>query len=134
MALFDERGVGWGQDVVIVDAGERLALDGLPVPLAVAYAVVINDRFRRQAGADPHGAVPGFYASGFGQRTGARKLAPRSVHAAGAFAPAARRAPSRTAPGPAGTRRGGANGRAPENWLPAADRPKGKAPRERASS
>src|ERR1035441_7170230 len=41
MALFDEGGVGGGQDIEIIDAGERKALDGSPVSLAVAGAVVI---------------------------------------------------------------------------------------------
>src|ERR1017187_1953648 len=81
MALFDEGGVGGGQDIEIIDAGERKALDGSPVSLAVAGAVVINDRFGRQAGADADRRVSGFCAQGFSQGTGASELASSGVHA-----------------------------------------------------
>src|ERR1022692_543280 len=83
MALFDEGGVGGGQDIEIIDAGEGKALDGSPVSLAVAGAVVINDRFSRQAGADADRRVSGFCAQGFSQGTGASELASSGVHAGG---------------------------------------------------
>src|ERR1019366_8699726 len=83
MALFDEGGVGGGQHIEIIDAGERKALDGSPVSLAVAGAVVINDRFGRQAGADADRRVSGFCAQGFSQGTGASELASSGVHAGG---------------------------------------------------
>ena len=60
MALFDECPIGRGQDVVVIDAGERLSLDGLPIPLAVAGAIETNDGFRRNAGADPDRAGSSF--------------------------------------------------------------------------
>src|ERR1035438_3451208 len=85
MALLDERGVGGSQDVKIVDPGERLALDGLPVSLTVACAVVAHDRFRRQADADFWRTATGSGAQGFGQGAGARELASGGVHAEGEF-------------------------------------------------
>src|ERR1035438_8426349 len=83
MALFDEGGIGGGQDIEVIDAGERLALDGSPVRLAVAGAVVINDGFGRQAGADADRRVSGSCAQGLSQRTGTGELASGGVHAAG---------------------------------------------------
>src|ERR1017187_2038110 len=85
MALLEERGVGGSQDVEIVDPGEWLALDGLPVSLAVACAVVVHDRFRRQADADSGRTARGSGAQGFGQGAGAGELASGGVHAEGEF-------------------------------------------------
>src|ERR1019366_6955019 len=80
MALLDERGVDGSEDVEIVGSGERLALDGLPSPLAVAGAVVAHDWLRRQADADPGRTAPGIGAEGFGRSAGAGELAPGGVH------------------------------------------------------
>src|ERR1035441_5740919 len=80
MALLDERGVDGSEDVEIVGSGERLALDGLPSPLAVTGAVVAHDWLRRQADADSGRTAPGIGAQSFGQGTGAGELAPGGVH------------------------------------------------------
>src|ERR1017187_1559127 len=81
MALLDERGVSRSQDVEIVDPGERLGLDGLPVRLAVACSVVTHDWLRRQADAYFGRTAPGSVAQGFGQGAGAGELASGGVHA-----------------------------------------------------
>src|SRR5260370_39684304 len=85
MALLDERGVGGGEDVVVVGSGERLALDELPVALAVAGPVVAHDGLRVEADADPGGASSHLFAQGLGQGAASGELASGGVRADGEF-------------------------------------------------
>ena len=68
------------QDVIIVGSRERLAIDALPVRLAVACAVVIDDGLGGQARADPHRCGARVFTQDFGQDAAAGKLPPRGVH------------------------------------------------------
>src|SRR5260370_31567618 len=85
MALLDERGVGGGEDVVVVGSGERLALDELPVALAVAGPVVAHDGLRVEADADPGGASSHLFAQGLGQGAASGELASGGVRGDGEF-------------------------------------------------
>src|ERR1017187_3465299 len=85
MALLDKSGVGGSEDVEIVDSGGRLAFDGIPVPLAIAGAVVAHDGFSLQADADSGRTTPRIGAQGFGHGAGAGELAPCGIHAEGEF-------------------------------------------------